>query len=268
MNKDVKKLIADLHQTGRLRVWSLVMTIMGDVVAPRGGVISMADLLAITEMLGIENGAVRTAMSRLSKEGWVKGQRQGRVSFYELGPKGLADYAPATQRIYALEPPYADSSWIIAILPTACDVAGPRPLLRRSTMAVWLAENAPTEQALADTDAMVFRAGLKTLPDWVLSEAGVGTFIDELNNITNKYTRLEHVSLSPEEALLTRILLIHDWRRLALRHPNLPVDFEPYFVAAGAARAKIGSIYGSLIKPSEAYWPIQTASGLETRFQP
>ena len=64
-------LAARLHGEGRLRVWSLAVTVFGDAIAPRGGSIAMADLSAILERLGAEPGAIRTAMSRLARDGIV-----------------------------------------------------------------------------------------------------------------------------------------------------------------------------------------------------
>ena len=44
-------------------------------------------------------------MSRLTEEGWLLRTRQGRLSFYRLGPRGAASFAAAARRIY--DPPRA-----------------------------------------------------------------------------------------------------------------------------------------------------------------
>ncbi|MGB3316956.1 MAG: hypothetical protein WBB85_21405, partial [Albidovulum sp.] len=112
-------LIAALHAEGRLRVWSLVITIMGDVAQPHGGRIPASVLQSILGRLGVEPGALRTAVSRLVADGWLTRERRGRISHYALSPRGLTEYGPAAARIYALAPPPPDI-WTIALNDGQC----------------------------------------------------------------------------------------------------------------------------------------------------
>ena len=98
---ELRYLTRHLHKEGRLRVWSVIVTIMGEIAQPDGGEISMATLLDICGALDIEPQAVRTAMSRLSKNGLVIGKREGRIAFYRFSAMGLADYKDAAEVIYA-----------------------------------------------------------------------------------------------------------------------------------------------------------------------
>ena len=97
-------LIDRLHGSGRLRVWSVIVTIFGDAVAPRGGKVALATLQEIVTRLRIEPGALRTAMSRLAGDGWVARERQGRNSFFSLDERGRDAFDLATRRIYAAGP--------------------------------------------------------------------------------------------------------------------------------------------------------------------
>ena len=81
-----------LHAQGRLRVWSVIVTILGELAEPEGGEISMSALLELCAALEIEPQAVRTAMSRLSKDGLVSGRRLGRQAFYRFSSAGLEQY--------------------------------------------------------------------------------------------------------------------------------------------------------------------------------
>ncbi len=94
-------LIETLNADGRLRVWSLVISVFGDLVQHRGGAMDTARLQRILGRIGVEPGAVRTALSRLSRDGWVTGDRNGRISTYRLTPEGVGSFAQATQQIYA-----------------------------------------------------------------------------------------------------------------------------------------------------------------------
>ena len=95
---ELRYLTRHLHKEGRLRVWSVIVTIMGEIAQPDGGEISMATLLDICGALDIEPQAVRTAMSRLSKNGLVIGKREGRIAFYRFSSKGCLLYTSPSPR--------------------------------------------------------------------------------------------------------------------------------------------------------------------------
>ena len=67
---DVSPLAATLARTGPPRIASLIVTVWGDAVAPRGGSLWLGSLQAILDKFGCTPGQVRTAMSRLTEEGW------------------------------------------------------------------------------------------------------------------------------------------------------------------------------------------------------
>ena len=54
------------------RTGSLVVTVFGDAIVPRGGSVWLGTLLAFFETLDIGSGVVRTAMSRLAADGWLE----------------------------------------------------------------------------------------------------------------------------------------------------------------------------------------------------
>ena len=84
------------------RTGSLIITLYGDAIAPRGGVLWLGTLLEIFRALDIGEGVVRTAVSRLAADGWLARLRQGRNSFYRLAERGQAETDAATPRIYGL----------------------------------------------------------------------------------------------------------------------------------------------------------------------
>ena len=62
MSKALDQLIADWHENDTLRVWSVIITLFGDAILPRGGAVSSQTVQAIMQRLGIESGAVRTCL--------------------------------------------------------------------------------------------------------------------------------------------------------------------------------------------------------------
>ncbi|MCP5075769.1 MAG: hypothetical protein GY947_21075 [Rhodobacteraceae bacterium] len=286
VNPLVQPFVDNLHGNGRLRVWSLVVTILGDVVQPRGGRISMSDLLAITNHMNIGSGAIRTALSRLAKDGWVESKRRGRASSYAFGPAGRDGFGPASARIYAPVGRIEVSEWRVALLPEL--KAGERQKLRRelqetgalvaqSNFALWPVRAAPDVKMLERLDCAVFDGNTRSLPDWLRTELAPDSvaqafngFIEHYGPLARKTDRL--FALEPLDALTLRILLIHDWRRLVLRHPRVPISLQPGDWPAEAAKKTVSSIYQSILPASEAFWnetcsPLGKAT-LEARFQP
>ena len=88
------------------RTGSIVITVFGDAIVPRGGSVWLGTLLEFFETLDIDSGVVRTAMSRLASDGWLERNKVGRNSFYRLVKKGRQTFDAATRHIY--DPPPSD----------------------------------------------------------------------------------------------------------------------------------------------------------------
>src|SRR2546430_1337541 len=80
------------------RTGSIVITVFGDAIVPRGGSVWLGTLLEFFKALDIDSGVVRTAMSRLAADAWLERNKVGRNSFYRLGKRGPPNLrAPAQQ---------------------------------------------------------------------------------------------------------------------------------------------------------------------------
>ncbi len=88
------------------RTGSIVITLFGDAIVPRGGSVWLGTLLEFFETIDIDSGVVRTAMSRLAADGWLERHKVGRNSFYRLVKKGRQTFDAATRHIY--DPPSSD----------------------------------------------------------------------------------------------------------------------------------------------------------------
>jgi phenylacetic acid degradation operon negative regulatory protein len=88
------------------RTGSIVITVFGDAIVPRGGSVWLGTLLEFFESVDIDSGVVRTAMSRLAADGWLTREKVGRNSFYRLADKGSQTFEAATRHIY--DPPSSD----------------------------------------------------------------------------------------------------------------------------------------------------------------
>ncbi len=247
---ELERHISRLHGNGRLRVWSLIITFFGDVVALRGGRVALSTLQDAMGLLKIEPGAVRTALSRLAGEGWVERERKGRLSFYRLTAQGQATFDEPTRRIYGATAGHWDGEWTVAIdasdSSTCLHEAGFVPLGGRA----WLRAGGnpgvlPAGLLVVSGSGSGLPAGLLSL--WKLDDqaARYSAFIKNWQGFDTAE------NLSPCEAMSARILLIHDWRRIVLRDPALPDALLPADWIGRKARKLVRKRYHGLLRGSE-----------------
>src|ERR1700751_1250844 len=87
-----------------LRAGSLLITIYGDAIAPRGAAATLGSLIRLAAPFGLTERLVRTSVARLAREGWLAARRSGRRSEYRLTRSGAERFAEATRRIYGESP--------------------------------------------------------------------------------------------------------------------------------------------------------------------
>ena len=66
------------------RTGSIAITLFGDAIVPRGGSVALGTLLEFFAAIDVDSSVVRTAMSRLTADGWFEREKVGRNSFYRL----------------------------------------------------------------------------------------------------------------------------------------------------------------------------------------
>ena len=57
----------------------------------------------------------------------------------------------------------------------------------------------------------------------------------------------------PQAALIARMVLIHEWRRVVLRDPHLPAAILPLDWPGGDARGRAAALYDALYEASERW---------------
>lgn len=232
------------------RAASFIVTIYGDVVDPRGGVLWIGNLIEICAAVGISESLVRTAVSRLVTAGQLAGERAGRRSFYRLTPEARAEYLAASRVLFAPERPA--TAWLLLPRP---DAASETRLLREGFSQAGGFLVGPDRNGVADIPGPVFRAeianGLEKLPEF----AGRHWDLSAIDNNYRAYLdrfmpRLEALrsgaQVSDRDALLLRLMLVHDYRAVLLRDPRLPLTALPDDWAGETARGLFAELYCAL----------------------
>ena len=242
----LKPLIDNLNAEGRPRIWSLVITVFGDSVQHRGGRIATARLSRLLGRIGVETGAVRTALSRLSQDGWVEGKRSGRTSSYTLTDRGLQEFGPATARIYAPPRQRPVGEWVF-------DWPGVEGALRLGQGSLRPAPVTDTPGGLRMTGTLTGDAGAQVRasldPDHAVA----------LERMAQDLTALSGIDASPLDAAAARLLQVHRWRRLVLRWPEVPAELMPEDAAPRDLRRAMAEAYKHLAPAAEAW--LDTADG-------
>ena len=247
-------LLAALRDTPS-RTGSVIITIYGDAIAPRGGDLALASLLDLMAALGANGGVVRTAVSRLARDGWLDGRRAGRRSFYRLSRRGQQESAEAGPRIYGP----LDNPWAGQLRLAFAEAGIERTLLERAGYALL----APGVLAAPDTaltpppgTPSLLGAGtpeaMRTLAAraWPVTRLAVG-----YERFVRLFTAMDGpaADLPPLDALAARVLLIHEYRRVILRDPRLPSGLLPPKWPGATAHKLCAKLYTALAPASERW---------------
>jgi phenylacetic acid degradation operon negative regulatory protein len=265
---------------------TLLVTVFGDSVVPHGGEVWLGSLHRLVEPLGVSERLVRTSLHRLVGEGLLVTRRHGRLSFYSVAPPAQHEFREADRRIYYPRggDPW-DGRWTV-VVETNGVTAPARATMRQhlawlgfgslgspvhlspldrveelrqlfvdlglSGQVVVFRGDIPSTTGLTDRDlARVISADLDALePVW-------RAFLRTFRPLAEAVTR-DGGGLDPERAFLARTLLVHAYRRVVLREPELPADLWPadwigdaayevaarcYHALAGRAEAHLATIY-------------------------
>src|SRR4051812_357358 len=246
------------------RTGSIVITVFGDAIVPRGGSVWLGTLLAFFEMLDIEGGVVRTAMSRLAADGWLERSKVGRNSFYRLAGEGRQTLDAATRHIYDPAPSDWTGRFELLLIGAGEERDASRDALKNAGFGsplpgVWVAPSGvPVPEEASGAIRLEVSAeddsGRRLLREsWPLQRTA-DAYLKFMKTFAPLRALLERGNtLSDTEAFTARILLIHHYRRVALRDPLLPVALLPKDWPGRPARTLCGTIYRALLAPSEQW---------------
>jgi phenylacetic acid degradation operon negative regulatory protein len=104
----------------------MLFDLYGDYVELRGGEAWLGALVRLARELGVGEQAVRSAATRMEREGWLRSRREGRRSYYRLTERGRRLIAAGRERIFREPGEGWDGCWHLLLL----SVPEPRRELR------------------------------------------------------------------------------------------------------------------------------------------
>ncbi|WP_026620814.1 phenylacetic acid degradation operon negative regulatory protein (plasmid) [Ensifer sp. WSM1721] len=247
------RLIQAILDETQLRAASFIVTIYGDVVEPRGGAIWIGNLIEICAGVGISETLVRTAVSRLVTAGRLAGEREGRRSFYRLTEPARAEFAAAARILFG---PPEEVAWHFVEL-VGPSIEERMQILERSGHARLSPRLAVGVRPFTASvmPAVVFRAevaeGTDKLGAFAAEYWDLAPHAEAYRGFLQRFDPLAELldggaSIVPADCLTARLLLVHQFRSVALRDPRLPSEVLPAGWPGEDARRLFARLYCSL----------------------
>lgn len=274
-SKTLDQFLKQRMKDGQISATTLVFTFFCDVVTQHGGEIWLGSVIRALAPLGINERLTRTAVFRLVRDGWLESRKQGRRSFYRLTPTGKSHYQRAANRIYASRQPAWDGQWTLVFTTPVPDEK--RDALNRGLLwlgygrmanAVFALPRRPgtaLDELLTDLDlgqsVVCMRAetgDIEGLSKLVLAFWKLDDLRERYRHFIRQYRHARELVRSDETAnaqslLLLRVLMIHEYRKILLNDPELPMEMLPADWKAQTARTLAGNLY-RLLARSTAEW--------------
>jgi phenylacetic acid degradation operon negative regulatory protein len=235
------------RELGAASARSLLLTVLGEFALPAGRPVWTATFLEALGLLGVEEKAVRQALSRSAAEGWLAGTRHGRRTSWALTPSGERLLTDGTERIYGFGRPVTgwDGRWLLVLAGVPESDRRLRHLLRTRlawnglgnlSSGVWVTPHPEREPEVRQVLRDIGLDGAATL-----FTGGLGD-LDEARRVARQAWDLDAISPAYEdfldavralrprgdaETFAAHTRLVQEWRRFPFLDPGLPVELLP-----------------------------------------
>ena len=275
---------------------SVLVTVLGDSVLPVTKTLWLSSLFELAAPFGFSERLVRTSMFRLATEGWVTNERVGRRSRYSLTLLAVRESEDADRRIYGRDPADWDGSWTFAVLDPPRIPAPERDRVARHLR--WhgfvalgrglLASPSVTVQSLRELLHLVEPAAAVPIGRAEIDDLDLlvdeGFFADAFHTDDTESAYLEFLAryelwqsydletASPVDAFGLRTMLVHEFRRIRLRAPDMPTELLPSDWVGDRAHDLAAGLYRRLSPPASRalseILEVDYPASLPRRFEP
>ena len=239
---------------------------------------------AIVRLLGavdVAPPAVRTAVSRMVREGWLEPVEQQGQRGYAATARARARLAEARSRIYRTADQHWDGTWHVVVVEHAADrasrgrTAAAMGYLGYARLApdTWIAPRASAE--LAQSLAAEGLGSRQFLSRYTEPGAALAADLWDLEGLAAAYreflvgaeelTAGLEADLTPERGFAVRSLLVHEWRKFLFRDPGLPAEVLPPDWPGRQAAKCFDTTAASLLPLAHAFVDSCLSTDLKTR---
>jgi phenylacetic acid degradation operon negative regulatory protein len=224
---------------------SLLLTILGEYVLPRGTAVWQEALVSALTSVGYTEHAARQALSRSAREGWLRAERRGRRARMALSEGAVELLRSGAERIYTFGQAHEwDGRWLVLVLRVPEERREVRHQLRTRLAwaglgslggGVWLTPHVQREGELAaaindepaaDATSFVATVGSLGNPASVAAAAwDLGAVRRHYEAFIEDFARVRPAS--GEAAFRMQTLLVHAWRKFPFLDPDLPFELLP-----------------------------------------
>ncbi|HKF16379.1 MAG TPA: PaaX family transcriptional regulator C-terminal domain-containing protein [Candidatus Dormibacteraeota bacterium] len=255
---------------------SLLFTLYGDYVHPLGQEEArVGALVRLASELGVTANALRSALSRMTREGWLAARRNGGTPRYRLSPRGRDLIEEGIRRIYGRHRAGWDGRWLLVSYSLPEPRRGQRDRLRQGLTFLGLGSLGnglfiSPHDLRPQVDELIRRYGVErevtvhhgTL-EWPADPAQVVARAWDLDKVADLYTQFlertgpalaEAEALDDREAFRRRFLLTHEFRRFPFSDPDLPDALLPRGWVGTTAKARFLAYNRKLRRRAERFY--------------
>ncbi len=222
---------------------SALFDLYGDHLRARGGQAPVAALVRLLAPLGVTAAAVRTSVSRMVRQGWLRPVPTVTGPGYELTDRATRRLDEAAVRIYRTGAAGWDDSWHLLVLERVGErgardrvragltFLGYAPLDEHTWVAAYPSDEVGPLLAADHVGARRFSCEL---------DGDAGEFVSstwDLSGLADAYRAWQHdadrivarAGRRPDDelAFAVRSELVHEWRKFLFRDPSLPRELLP-----------------------------------------
>jgi len=254
------EMISDMMGPTPPKAASFIVTIYGDVVEPRGGVLWMGNLIEVCGHFGISESLVRTAVSRLVNAGQLVGEREGRRSYYRLTKEARSEYLEAARVLFG---PASQTSGFKFLFNLSEDKEKQAQSLGFVSIGQggWIGPDRGTTEGLV-SGAVGFAASPEqnspALHHFLAERWDLKSYADQYEAFIGRCQPLGkridgELQLEGATALHLRLAMVHAFRAILLKDPRLPAEFLPEDWAGERAFRLFAKLYRFLSEAADLY---------------
>ncbi|MGD6801129.1 phenylacetic acid degradation operon negative regulatory protein PaaX [Rossellomorea aquimaris] len=260
---------------------SMIFTLYGDYIRHYGNKIWIGSLIKLLREFGHNDQAVRAAISRMNKQGWVQSEKQGNKSYYSLTERGLKRMEEAAQRIFKLQTEKWDGQWRILMYTIPEEIRNVRDELRKELVwsgfgtlsnSCWISPN-NLDKPVYD---LIDKYDIKQYVDFFIARydgpnedqriIGKSWDLQEINDryaeFISEYSqkfiidknKIEKGEMTEAQCFVERTKLVHEYRKFLFVDPGLPEELLPDKWLGAHAASLFSDYYKVLAKPASQFF--------------